>query len=194
MKILIAEDESDIARSYKLALEERGHSVVLTSDGEDCLIKYHDEWLRTRHDQDSDQIGIETTYDINNDHPFHAIILDYKMPKMNGLEVAKQILAINPHQRIIFASAYVKETLEISTRHLPTELMQKPFDEQALIDKVEDANIYSELKKLGVDADALKAVNPPHETIKQLLDSIRRLKENLELRNDDDLFQERNNA
>jgi CheY-like chemotaxis protein len=32
------------------------------------------------------------------------------MPKMNGMEVAKEILAVNPHQRIIFASAYVRDS------------------------------------------------------------------------------------
>src|SRR5690349_12802142 len=117
MKILIAEDEPDIALSYKLTLEERGHSVVLTSNGEDCLIKYHDEWQKLR-DQGSDQID---EYSIH--HPFHAIILDYKMPKLDGLEVAREILAVNSHQRIIFASAYVKETLETATRSLVAELM-----------------------------------------------------------------------
>jgi hypothetical protein len=30
------------------------------------------------------------------------------MPKINGIEVAKEILAVNPHQRIIFA---IKETM-----------------------------------------------------------------------------------
>jgi two-component SAPR family response regulator len=33
------------------------------------------------------------------------------MPKINGMEVAKEILAVKSHQRIIFASAYVKESL-----------------------------------------------------------------------------------
>jgi DNA-binding LytR/AlgR family response regulator len=28
------------------------------------------------------------------------------MPKINGIEVGKEILAVNPRQRIIFASAY----------------------------------------------------------------------------------------
>jgi CheY-like chemotaxis protein len=37
---------------------------------------------------------------------FDAVILDYKMPDRNGLEVAKEILTINPNQRIILASAY----------------------------------------------------------------------------------------
>ena len=34
------------------------------------------------------------------------------------MEVAKEILAINPHQRIIFASAYVWETLIDSVKEL----------------------------------------------------------------------------
>jgi DNA-binding response OmpR family regulator len=41
MKILIAEDESEIWRSYKVALETRGHNVVISEDGEECLRKYH---------------------------------------------------------------------------------------------------------------------------------------------------------
>ena len=52
------------------------------------------------------------------------------MPKINGMEVAKEILAVNPHQRIIFASAYVKETLVDSIQQLNqiVELLQKPLD------------------------------------------------------------------
>ncbi|MDQ3967915.1 MAG: hypothetical protein M3275_05910 [Thermoproteota archaeon] len=37
-----------------------------------------------------------------------VVILDYKMPKKDGLRVAKEILDMNPEQRIIFASAYVE--------------------------------------------------------------------------------------
>jgi DNA-binding response OmpR family regulator len=40
--------------------------------------------------------------------PYDAVILDYKMPDRNGIEIAKEIQAINSHQRIIFVSAFVK--------------------------------------------------------------------------------------
>jgi DNA-binding response OmpR family regulator len=40
MRVLIAEDELDIALSYKKALERKDHEVIITSDGEDCLKKY----------------------------------------------------------------------------------------------------------------------------------------------------------
>ena len=59
--------------------------------------------------------------------PFDAVILDYKMQDMDGIEVAKEILEINPQQRIIFASAYIKETLLDSVKLLkqPVELLAK---------------------------------------------------------------------
>jgi hypothetical protein len=51
------------------------------------------------------------------------------------MEVAKEILTVNPHQRIIFVSAYVKETLEESVKQLrqAVELMQKPFEPDVLV-------------------------------------------------------------
>jgi CheY-like chemotaxis protein len=60
--------------------------------------------------------------------PFDTIILDYNLPDRNGLEVAKEILAISPHQRIIFVSAYVEDTLSYSIKELniPVEVLQKP--------------------------------------------------------------------
>ena len=63
------------------------------------------------------------------------------MPQINGFEVAKEILAVNSHQRIIFASAHVKETLEDQYKTAKAslvELMQKPFTIKELIDTIED--------------------------------------------------------
>jgi response regulator RpfG family c-di-GMP phosphodiesterase len=56
------------------------------------------------------------------------------------MEVTKEILTINPDQRIIFASAYVKETLENSVKEFKrvVELLQKPFEIHAFIDTIED--------------------------------------------------------
>ncbi len=91
------------------------------------------------------------------------------------MQVAEEILATNPRQRIIFASAYVKETLTDSIRKLKqvVELMQKPFDITTLIDTVEDKEVYSELKRFNVDVDIIKAINPTHE---QIIDLLKRLK------------------
>src|SRR5919109_5431619 len=165
MKILIAEDEYDIALLYKRALENRNYQVTLTSNGEDCLKAYHEEFPRKRF----------RTYATGQILPFDVVLLDYKMPKINGMQVAEEILAVNPHQRIIFASAYVKETLLESIRKLKqvVELMQKPFGIDILINTIEDKEIYSELEKFNVDLDIIKALNPTHEQIRDLLERLR---------------------
>ena len=133
MKILIAEDYSDTAMTYKYGLDDRGHKVTSTSDGEECLKVYHEELDRvTRYSDPTERI-----------QPFDVVILDYKMPKMDGLEVAKEIFVVNPHQRIVFASAYLRDTLLESVEKLNrlVEVLNKPFGKQELIDAKGDKSI-----------------------------------------------------
>jgi DNA-binding NtrC family response regulator len=74
-------------------------------------------------------------------------------------------LTLNPDQRIIFASAYVKETLENSVKELKrvVELLQKPFEIQAFIDTIEDKQVYEELKKIMINVRAIDDNNPSSE-------------------------------
>lgn len=168
LNILIAEDEPDIAALYKTVLEKRKHKATITTNGEDCLKAYHEIYQRHRFSLEQElyhQSG-------SNNTAFDVVILDCKMPQINGIEVAKEILAVNPHQRIIFASAYIKDTVIDSIKNLrqvTTESVQKPFEIKRLIDLVEDKMVYEELKKLDVDIDVIKAVNPTHEQVSDLL-------------------------
>ena len=78
MKLLIAEDESDLRDKYKEFLEQNNHQVITTKDGEECVTVFTSEnkkWLSKKDDTDSDS-------------PFDVVILDYQMPKKDGLEVA----------------------------------------------------------------------------------------------------------
>jgi CheY-like chemotaxis protein len=172
MKILLAEDHEDTAMVYKAALGDKGHVVVHTTNGEDCLKVYHNEFqIATLH---------SNSKELN--QPFDAVILDYNMPKMNGLEVAKEILAVNQHQRIIFASAYLQDMLLESARQLNqlVEILNKPFSEQELIDTVEDKSIYSELKELNVNIDDFKNANFRHEQLRDVLDILKKAKKQKE--------------
>jgi len=54
------------------------------------------------------QLSIQMQLNIQ---PFDVVLLDHKMPKISGINVAKKILAVNPRQRIVFSSGYVKKTL-----------------------------------------------------------------------------------
>jgi CheY-like chemotaxis protein len=113
--------------------------------------------------------------------PYDAIVLDYRMPKKDGLQVAKEILESNPSQRIIFASAYVKETLKESVKELRqvVELMQKPFLPEALVEVVEDTEAYPELKRLFVNVRNMTESdfeNPPPDLIKDILDGLKKIR------------------
>ncbi len=101
------------------------------------------------------------------------------MPKKDGLQTAKEILDINPEQRIIFASAYVQETLEESVKELKrvVELMQKPFPMSELIDVVENREAYEGLKTLMTTAkDIFKDPDSPpsNDQIRDLFEGLRK--------------------
>ena len=211
MRILIAEDESDIWIPYKITLEKRGHSVDVAQNGEECIEIYKralkNETRQKKSDEGDyyynnnyhygDDSGKRRTVNSDSgssiDHtlssssllsasssPFDAVVLDYRMPKKDGLEVAKEILALNPSQRIIFASAYVKETLRESVKELRqvVELMQKPFLPEALVDVVEDTEAYPELKKLFVNVRKMSEIdfeNPTPDQIRDIFEGLKKI-------------------
>ncbi len=77
LKILIAEDEEDIGKQYKMTLEAFGHQVFLTKDGEECLKKYRS--LMT-----------------NDLSPIDVVVVVYFMPIKYGVIVDKEILKEYP--------------------------------------------------------------------------------------------------
>ncbi len=169
MKILVAEDEANIALQYKTVLEQNKHQVKITYDGEQCLEAYYDELDGAANDRSSGRSRRKA--------PFDAVVLDYRMPKKDGMEVAREILAIEPKQRILFASAYVVDTLVESVKHLQqvVELLQKPFDLYEFVDLLEDKHIWAGLEKLNVKVKEVKDLNPSHNEIRDLLEGLRKL-------------------
>jgi CheY-like chemotaxis protein len=168
MRILIAEDDVDISESYKDALEARNHIVTLTGNGEECLAMYSKALKR-------EQTEIEKGK--RRGSPYDAVILDYMMPRKDGMQVAKEILEMNPKQRIIFASAYVEETLEDAVKQLKqvVELMQKPFGADALVNTIEDKEIYEGLKQIMLSMKQIKDESPSPKQLKSLLESLRKI-------------------
>jgi len=165
MEILVAEDDTDTGVMYKNILEDRrGHQVIITSSGENC-VKVYNEKLQN------------VEWEALHIQPFDAVILDYKMQDMDGIEVAKEILEINPQQRIIFASAYVRDSLEDMVKQLKqvVELLQKPFEPSALVDTIEDKEIYEGLEKLNADIELIKDLKATHEQLSDLLEGLRKL-------------------
>lgn len=167
LKVLIAEDDPNAASLYEMALTDRGHEAMLTRDGKECIEAY----LKAVSDR------LETDSDVKSVSPFSAVVLDYRMPKMDGLDVAKEILSINPKERIIFASAHVVDTLSQSISQLGkiVELLQKPFEMDAFIDLLEDITVTKGLEELNVDIKSIKELRPTREQLRDLLDGLRKI-------------------
>lgn len=170
MRVLIAEDESSISMQYNLVLKERGHNVLITENGEDCLRLYASALKANGQIDSSEQ---------SKTPPFDVVVLDYRMPKMDGLEAAKHILALCPSQRIMFASAYTAQTLmeAVKSLHKVVELLQKPFDLEYFVDAVEDKALYEQLERLNIRIKALKDHNVTHSQLLGLLTGVRKLHE-----------------
>ncbi|WP_337862741.1 response regulator [Nitrososphaera sp.] len=164
MRVLVAEDDGDVARMCRLALESRGHSVTITADGQECVKAFR-------------QAAAGEKGGGGRAAPFDVVVLDYRMPRVDGLEAAKEILRLNRQQRIIFASAYVKETLMDSVKQLDqvVELIQKPFEPKVLVDLIEDRSTTKELKEINRLVAQLDPSRPSDDQIKELLDALKKI-------------------
>ena len=112
MKILIAEDEWDLAEALKLMFELQKYNVEVVDNGEDAIFY------------------AETT-------PYDAIILDVMMPRKNGVEVVRSLRAKGISTPIIMLTA--KSQLEDKVLGLEEgadDYLTKPFEAPELLVRV----------------------------------------------------------
>ena len=127
LKILIAEDYQDLVDSYRGLLEGRGHEVMTTPNGVGCSTIFKQYTVK------SGQI-VKPYFDI--------VILDQKMPFMDGVETAKEILFLNPKQKIVFITASPETVFQKLPQLSGNVLvMKKPFTVQELFAAVENFSI-----------------------------------------------------
>lgn len=81
--IAIVEDEKDLVKVYERLFARKGIQI--------CFVAY-------------DGIEAVKKYLACTPKP-HAILMDYRLPIMNGIEATKEILKIDPDARIVFLSA-----------------------------------------------------------------------------------------
>ncbi len=107
MNILVADDESIIRMGMRAILAEMGHTAILARDGQDALQK-----------------AIRHTPDL--------AILDIRMPKTNGIQLAKALNKHNPLP-IIFLTAYSQDDLIEQATDLNVQgYLIKPVDPNTL--------------------------------------------------------------
>ena len=134
-RVLIADDEIEILGLYKAFLEGKGREVITATDGRKCI----DAYKRFNQNKSVDY--------------FDVVILDQKMPFMTGLQTAVEILEINPHQKIIFASGYLEKTLlEVLTKlDKAIAVIEKPFSLDVLDYMINNSEIFDRLERININ-------------------------------------------
>ena len=117
MKILVAEDEPEVLQYYKVLLEDLGYEVVTAKDGQKCLDAYRND------------AGAKRGFDL--------VILDHRMPRMNGMEVAKEIAVMNPSQKLLMITAY-SGVLDLAQKPAKMIVMSKPFEVDELLSVINE--------------------------------------------------------
>ena len=171
MKILLADKDFKTALAYKTALEERKHHVVISNNIEECLKTYHDAL---------DKIRVQTDL-VDHIQPFDAVILEYKISQLTGIEAAKEILIVNPRQRIIIATDCITHDLLDSIKTLENfsvELLQKPSGDDAIVSLIEEKEVFTELQKLDINIEYVKSAQFRHEQMIDILNALRKSRRN----------------
>jgi CheY-like chemotaxis protein len=102
MKLLLIEDDRNVADMLATAFRDEGHTTTVKHSGEAGL----------------SQLGLERP---------DAVVLDILLPKMNGIEVLRQIRANDPTLPVIIVSGFATPgQLDEARRLGVTEIISKP--------------------------------------------------------------------
>ena len=115
VKVLLVDDEQDFIRLLAERLETRGLKVKAVPGGPEAIEKVKEE-------------------------SFDAIILDFLMPEMNGIETLKHLKKINPDLQIILLTGYGSIEKGIEAMKLGAmDFLEKPADFKKIMEKIDEA-------------------------------------------------------
>jgi len=119
IRALIVDDNPFAREIISKALEDFSINVNQVKSGKEALIE------------------LKNASHIN---PYHIVFLDWKMPEMDGIETAKQILEktqLNPMPHLIMLTAYGREEIIQQTQHLNLSgFLVKPVNQSLLFNSI----------------------------------------------------------
>jgi CheY-like chemotaxis protein len=112
-KLLLVEDDEMLCEMVAGALRDYGHKVDAALTGHEALAR-----LRSR-------------------DPYDAIILDLRLPDMNGLEIVEHIKTSRPTLGLIVASGYLEQEDVLRTaERWPLMMLRKPYTPAELVERL----------------------------------------------------------
>jgi two-component system, OmpR family, response regulator ChvI len=116
--IMIVDDEPDTVFTYKSLLSAEGYNVQPFTDPQEALKHFV-------------QLPDPSSY-------YHLVLLDIRMPRLNGLQLFYRIKAISPNTKIMFISAL--DIAEELTSILPDikydDIIKKPLKREYFVSKI----------------------------------------------------------
>lgn len=145
MKMMLVDDEERFLHTTSKILGKKGYHVLTATSGEKALEILHSQLI-------------------------HVVILDVKMPGMDGNTTLKEIKRLYPMVEVIMLTGHA--TVESAIDGLKsgaTDYLMKPADIEEIIEKAEDAyaKIQSLEKKIRV-AQTRRLMKSPRDIIKHL--------------------------
>jgi two-component system, cell cycle sensor histidine kinase and response regulator CckA len=115
--ILLVEDEPDVRELTRMALAQKGYSVIVAASPEDA------------------EKAVE-----KNGTEIHLLLTDITLPGMSGHELAKQLTSRRPKMRVLFMSGYTYNVIaQGGMLNDGVAFLQKPFTPSTLAEKVREA-------------------------------------------------------
>lgn len=118
--ILVVDDSFEERQTLKDSLETKGHHVTTAASGQEAI-----EFVK------KDNIGV--------------ILMDVRMPGINGIETFEEVHKIRPEVPVIFVTGYsIEDALRDAVSKGAYACLQKPLDMEKIV------NVLEELKKIPV--------------------------------------------
>jgi DNA-binding NtrC family response regulator len=116
MKILVVDDEKNMRATLAAILEEKGYTVAEAATGEQAL-------------------------DLCQQQTFDVVLIDVRMPGLNGAETFRKIRRNQDTTKVILMSAYdVDDLKRTALEEGAIAFLPKPLDVQRIMDLVQDGN------------------------------------------------------
>jgi DNA-binding response OmpR family regulator len=114
-RVLVVDDEAVVCNSVRKILSRQGYQVDETDDGREALRRIEDT-------------------------PYELIILDMVMPKMNGIDVLREIKERKPRANVVMITGYASiDSAKEAIRLGANDYLPKPFTPEELVRATQEA-------------------------------------------------------
>ncbi|MEQ1633702.1 MAG: sigma-54 dependent transcriptional regulator [Planctomycetota bacterium] len=122
MRILVVDDEPDMAESCAFLLERQGYATVVATSAEAAM----EEMLRTR---------------------FALVVTDVRMPRMSGLQLLTAVKSCDPDIEVVLITGYPDIQSAVSAiKQGAFDYLTKPYAEKDLLERVAKAVAHRRVK------------------------------------------------